>query len=282
MPQKKFVTKTDPRTGQETRVEQNVLRTWQDAGGGQVSLFTNGVYGHSDGSPVRRPDEFGLISNKHQRQAAEQWWLRAGKELSKSYYEAIDREERRLSGDYNPAHGADTEKDSTLYYRQDVTSGEIQGPFSWMDLFPKRPDWWGQGRGVAFDDYEYVRADHYEMMGAPRPEPTAGQPGSIPSSSSEPAKTAEDPAWDYFVFKDPDTTYPSKVFKAADHGDGAQMTAAMWAAEKGYQRIEPRPANDAAQAVLDGEAAAARSGHGTEPAPADGDKAPDPDKDLEL
>lgn len=280
MPQKLYVTETDSRSGKETRKELVVLRAWQDAGGGQLMLFSNGVYGHKDGSPVRDPKEFEIIGSSHHKNAALAWWKRSGKEIARVYYEAIDAEERRRAGDYNPVEGADTEKDAVLYYRQDAGSGEVQGPFSWMDLFPKRPDWWGQSRAVAFDDYEYVRLDEYEKSGAPLPSPSAGQPGAAPQPNGEgapaPPAGAEDPAWDYYVFKDPETTYPSRVFKHADHGDGAQLEAAKWAAEKGYERIEARPGNEAAAAIAK-QQGAADEGDTSPPAGAAADA-----KDLEI
>jgi hypothetical protein len=147
--------------GEKTVIQVDVIRSWQDASGGLILLFANGSYGYRNGEPVRSAAEFGIIGSAVQRKAAMAWWERAGEEISRAYYAAKVRREEELQGDFqaSPA-GKESELDGVLYTRAPSgTPDEVSGPFSWMDLFPNRPDWWGQALSIQFGDFVYRQAE---------------------------------------------------------------------------------------------------------------------------
>jgi hypothetical protein len=144
----------------------NVLRSWQDGGGAHLFLFGNGSYGYKNGEPVRSVDEFNVITSSVQHRAALAWWKRAGEELSLRYYEAKTGREEAMLGDFQtPVESDNSMLDAVLYSRfpQGKPEAKPEGPFSWMDLFPKRPDWWGQALSIAFGDFVYQRAEASEQ-----------------------------------------------------------------------------------------------------------------------
>lgn len=180
MTQKLFVEIADP-SGQRTQQEAHVIRSWQAADGTHIYLFANGSYCYRNGAPVRALADFAVIASPVQRKAAEAWWARSGEALSKSYYAAVEERERRLAGDFQVDGGAlsDSELDAVLYYRQPANdlSAPREGAFSWMDLFQKRPDWWGQANVITFEDWTYQRLAEEKQgiaAGTPLPQPAAG------------------------------------------------------------------------------------------------------------
>jgi hypothetical protein len=162
-------------TGEKTIKQVMVIRSWQDASGAQVMLFENGSYGYRNGEPIRSEAEFDIMTSAVQRKAAIAWWTRAGQEISESYYAAKQRREEEMQGDFQAFTGSDSDLDSILYTR--APSGnqqETSGPFSWMDLFPKRPDWWGQAISIRFGDFVYAQAET-SMQGPPATEKAVGE-----------------------------------------------------------------------------------------------------------
>lgn len=161
MTQKLFVEIADA-TGEKKLQEVMVIRSWQSADGVHIYLFANGNYGYRDGAPVKRVEDFGAIAAPLQRRAAENWWQRTGAAIAKSYYEALDERERRLAGDFQAAGTlSESELDAVLYYR--IPAGDAaatrEGPFSWLDIFQKRPDWWGQAELITMKDWTYAKVD---------------------------------------------------------------------------------------------------------------------------
>jgi len=160
MPQKLTIEVTSA-DGTKSQKQVMVIRSWQDASGHALFLFGNGSYGYKNGEPVREESEFGIIGTPIQRKSAMAWWNRAGKELSRRYYEAKANHEARLMGDFaeSPA-GGESKFDQVLYYRAPVADrSAVEGPFDWPSLFNKRPDWWGQARQIVFADYGYIQQD---------------------------------------------------------------------------------------------------------------------------
>jgi hypothetical protein len=163
----KLVVKTKNKDGSENIKHVNVLRSWQDSDGAQVFLHSNGVYGYKGGEPVRSVAELSIISAVHHRRAAESWWERAGRKMADEHYTAIDEQLAAMAGDFAAASGtADSDLDMILYYRTAIKgegASEVQGPFSWMEIFSNgRPDWWGQAKQINFDDWIYLRAEDAE------------------------------------------------------------------------------------------------------------------------
>jgi hypothetical protein len=74
-----------------------------------------------------------------------------------------------MAGDFAAEPGtSDSDLDMELYYRtaiQGEGASEVQGPFSWMEIFSGgRPDWWGQAKQINFDDWIYLRAEDAEQI----------------------------------------------------------------------------------------------------------------------
>ncbi len=153
-----------------------VIRAWQDNSGSMIMLYANGSYGYKNGEPVISEREFDVITSPVQRQAAKAWWNRTGKELSAAYYAAKDRREAELAGDFRQVTAADSELDMVLYTRtpSGCEGGDPEGPFSWPELFAKRPDWWGQAMSIRFGDYTYEQAEA-GSAGTPAMEPPPGE-----------------------------------------------------------------------------------------------------------
>lgn len=146
--------------GNERIVISEVIRSWQDGSGAQVYLHTNGTHGYKDGSPVKRDLELSIIPDGPQRKIAQSWWDRVGKEKSEAFYSAQADKLKLLAGDFAPgAEGSDSEKDIVLYYKlpsgQDGKENIEKKAYSWMELFPRRPDWWGSAGTISFDDFVY-------------------------------------------------------------------------------------------------------------------------------
>jgi len=191
MPQTMFVKVRTP-AGEEAMREVKILRTFGSISKGQVFQHTNGVFGYKDGAPVKSEKEFAIITHPLHRKAAEMWWQRTGRKMSEKYYAAQRERERARLGDYQVTDGADlTELDAKLYYRQPVNAAmgeDIEGPFSWMDLFPKRPDWWGQARAIQFMDYQYAVEEAYaEMAGQAEDSFPDGPPSPTAPETALPA-----------------------------------------------------------------------------------------------
>lgn len=211
MAQKLMIEVTDAQGGKSQK-QVTVIRSWQDASGHAVFLFGNGSYGYKNGEPIKDQAEFGIIGSPIQHKAAMAWWKRAGRELSARYYESKAKHEARLMGDFSeqPA-GGDSRLDEVLYFRASVDSmEELEGPFAWMDLFGKRPDWWGQARQIVFADYGYIQESAVEpdalpagaMQGTPAMDP--GLPDGGPPQGTELTNAASPPDHDYPVDADPD------------------------------------------------------------------------------
>lgn len=183
MPSKMFI--KDPQTGSLKTVV--ILRAWVDASGRQVFLHANGRYGYKDGSPLKSRAEIDIIGDPRQREQAAAWWDRCGAEESRQYYEALQRAIRDLAGDFRAELPDDTDLDAVLYARRPTgkKKGAISAPHTWMEWFPKRPDWWGQAQRVEFLDYAYemsVREDA-TMDTLPAPEPAPDKKKSSASLS---------------------------------------------------------------------------------------------------
>lgn len=161
MPQTLFVELDKTPGGEKQTRAVSVIRSWQAADGSTIMLFSNGSYGYRNGEPVRSAEEFEIIVTPVQIKAALAWWARAGKELSEAYYAAKARREAELAGDFQSMiDSGESDLDAALYTRISVIDpGQVSGPFSWMDLFQRRPDWWGQAMQIRFGDYEYQRAE---------------------------------------------------------------------------------------------------------------------------
>lgn len=159
MPQKLSVEITSA-DGSKSIRQVHVIRSWQDNTGSMIMLFANGSYGYKNGEPVQTEREFDIITSPVQRKAAKAWWQRAGADLAAGYYAAKERREAELIGDFQPDTAAESEFDMVLYTREPSDgSAPPSGPFSWPELFSKRPDWWGQARSIKFNDYIYEQAD---------------------------------------------------------------------------------------------------------------------------
>lgn len=144
--------------GTETTKKVTIIRSWQDASGKQVYLHSGGLYGFKDGSPVRFPADLDVISDPIQHQVAMNWWDRRGKALSGNYYQAVEKRLRKLAGDFQPDEGgADSEKDRIHYIRKSLNpkSKAKKQSFAWLELFPARPDWWGQANMIILGDWVY-------------------------------------------------------------------------------------------------------------------------------
>lgn len=147
--------------GRETTVGVKVLRSWQDGSGRQVYLHTNGVYGYKDGSPVRSKSELEAIGSSVAREMAYQWWEATGKDLSAQYYREIEEKERARQADfYEPGYGdSQTELDQVMYKLREKGKKTWGQPFSWMEKFSSRPDWWGQAESIVLKGVEYKKVD---------------------------------------------------------------------------------------------------------------------------
>lgn len=189
MPQKLQVKVTTP-TGEEALREVTILRTFCHASGAMVFQHTNGVYGYKDGAPVRTREELEIISHPLHRKAALLWWERRGQKMSEEYQAAQQERERARIGDFQAADKVDnTELDGKLYYRQALADSEdapLEGPFTWMELFPNRPDWWGQASAIQFLDYQYMLEDTMPLGAVPDPsDPTRPTPPPVPPEVAE-------------------------------------------------------------------------------------------------
>lgn len=181
MPAKMFI--KDPQTGKLKTVV--ILRSWIDASGRQVFLHGDGHYGYKDGAPLKSRGELDIIGDPRQREPALAWWDRGGEEASRQYYENLQQRMRESVGDFRPELPDETALDAVTYVRRPrgKKRGAVSSPRTWMEWFPKRPDWWGQAQRVDFLDYTY------EMTS---PEDTIPEPaGEEPSLQALPRKDEE-------------------------------------------------------------------------------------------
>jgi hypothetical protein len=140
----------------------HVLRSWVNTPGPSVYLFHGtGIYGYADGSPVKSAEDLNVIASAAQRAVALKWWEGRGKALSEKFYAEKEAEESARAGDFQDKGLAATELDYVMYESRPATGKNRawSAPFSWVDKFSARPDWWGQASGIAFKDMEYRRAD---------------------------------------------------------------------------------------------------------------------------
>jgi hypothetical protein len=191
MTQKLFIEIAEA-NGQRTQQEVHVIRSWQQADGSHIFLFANGSYCFRNGAPVRSLADLAVITSPVQHRAAEAWWIRSGEALSKSYYAAVEERERRIAGDFQVDGGAmsDSDLDAVLYLRTSAfePSAQREGPFSWMDLFQKRPDWWGQANVITFEDWTYQRlAEARQDIAAGKPLPQGNETAPAGDKSIKPA-----------------------------------------------------------------------------------------------
>ncbi len=143
--------------GKEVMKKVIILRSWQDASGAQIFLHHTGVYGYKDGSPVKTQAELKIIKTPAQKSAANAWWKTRGEKLSKEFYTAKAEAEMERAKTYQHNVVEDNADLDQVQYFKDTPDGE-QGPFSWTQLFPTRPDWWGQAEAVKFGDCTYKQA----------------------------------------------------------------------------------------------------------------------------
>ncbi|MEN6421320.1 MAG: hypothetical protein ABFD76_05175 [Smithella sp.] len=144
------------RTGKSRII--HVLRSWFDGAGKQIHLLADGRYADAQGHPLKSDGDFSIMP-QHHRKVALLWWNRRGKNESREYFEALDRQQEAAAGDYQ-AELAEAENntllDAVLYYRKKGKTAASKAQ-SWMEFgFPSRPDWWGQAKEIKFKDYNYV------------------------------------------------------------------------------------------------------------------------------
>ena len=161
MAQKLFIKAINP-DGTVGQREINVIRSWQESDGQQIFLHTSGVYGYKDESPVRKEDEFNIISDPTQHRLACNWWNRIGKNMSAGFYQEreADIERRQLEG-LPAVEGDSSNLDSMVYIRRPVKDKRKKAfsePGPWPEFgFEVRPDWWGIAGMIELGAY------HYEM-----------------------------------------------------------------------------------------------------------------------
>jgi hypothetical protein len=154
-------------SGQDSVKEVMVLRSWANASGAAVYLFHGtGIYGYMDGSPVKNETDLDIIDSPIQRNVAKKWWDARGRALSEAFYSEKEAAEQARNGDFQDDGATpDTELDYVMYQTRTIGKGKPGSwgqPFSWMDKFSVRPDWWGQARKIAFNDVEYSMVDAEE------------------------------------------------------------------------------------------------------------------------
>lgn len=163
-----------------------ILRSWSDASGLQLFLHGNGTYGYINEAPVRKENEFDIIGDPRQRMLALAWWNRTGRKLSEAHYAEIEESLQETTGDFRtePAQ-QESDLDGILYIRRATgkkkKGGAVTAPHSWMEWFPKRPDWWGQAKRVDFPDYAYEMVEPGEVAETDLEETeahTVGAPGT--------------------------------------------------------------------------------------------------------
>jgi len=139
-----------------------IIRAWQDADGRQVFLHASGVYGYKDGSPVRGPEEFNIITAPIQKKLAMNWWNQIGERMSREHYEAKaqDEQERLSQGMVEPVEGDNSELDMVLYRRRPIKGKRVfDDPKTWYGYFKERPDWWGHAGVIEIAGYRYEKTE---------------------------------------------------------------------------------------------------------------------------
>jgi len=141
--------------------EVKVFRSWQDAGGAQIFLHANGVYGYKDGAPIKYDSEFDIIGDGVQKVIALEWWEKSGKKMSTEYYAARDKkiydlQQRRPT---KKREGGGTAMDMVLYKRRSTQGGKqdtaTTEPMTWYTWFDERPEWWGYAKMIEIGNFSY-------------------------------------------------------------------------------------------------------------------------------
>ena len=157
--------------GKERFQHVKVYRSWADASGAEIFLHANGTYGYKDGSPVVSESELrAVITAPAQLNLALSWWKRVGREQSEKFYAArqVQMEKLAAEGVLQPAQGDVTALDQVLYVVATVSEGppSFGAPLPWMELFERRPDWWGHADRLQMAGMLYLRADLAELSDA--------------------------------------------------------------------------------------------------------------------
>ncbi len=137
--------------------EVKIVRTWGTSGGTSVYLHANGRYAYKDGTPLQSRNELDILPLV-QREAALAWWERAGNKEATAHYEAQLQAARTAAGDFQTEIKNTDELDAINYIRRKSGGKKTTAataPKTWMEWFPKRPDWWGQARTISFADFAY-------------------------------------------------------------------------------------------------------------------------------
>ena len=174
--------------GKEEVKEVEVIRSWGDASGKFIYLHLGGYYGYKDGTPLVSSEDFELIKDKVQREAAMSWWKRIGKAESEAYYNQIEEDHRARTGDFNEEVPPESNLDNILYSRYPSGSErpEKAEPSPWPEFFTNRPDWWGQAKFIEFNDWMYERFDEKNIAEPPpETEKTAKTPEKVESKDSK-------------------------------------------------------------------------------------------------
>jgi hypothetical protein len=148
MAQKLYVKTTGP-DGKAALRKVMVIRSWQESDGRQIYLHANGVYGYKDVSPVKKVDEFSIITDLTQHKMAIIWWNKVGKDMSAGHYDRVNAEveKRQMEGLQVVVEGESSDLDATMYMRRPVKDKRRKAfsePSTWPEFgFTHRPDWWG-------------------------------------------------------------------------------------------------------------------------------------------
>ena len=176
----------------------HVHRSWQDINGRHIFLHHTGVYGYKNGDPVRTRQELEGLPTDHQRLAIA-WWNRVGQAMANEFYGQKEAAAAQNAGDFQEqiaAEESNTQLDSILYARRTIgkrgkPTGAVTAPKPWMEYgFTKRPDWWGQARGIAFPDYVYEMLDAEVETPDTQKESAKTEAGGDPEQAAASAENA--------------------------------------------------------------------------------------------
>lgn len=172
MAQKLFIKTTDEE-GRSSLRPVTVIRSWQVASGAQIFLHTSGIYGYKDESPIKSRDELEIIGDARQRQIAEAWWDRTGRDYSEKYYRRLEAElAARQDADIFPHDDAGT-FDAVQYVRRPIADRRKNAwsePTTWFEWFKSRPEWWGMAGLIEIGNHRYKRVEGTEVEIEPEPD----------------------------------------------------------------------------------------------------------------
>lgn len=197
MPQTLYIREGKGEAARQRKV--TVLRSWQSADGRALYLHANGIYGYKDGTPIKDIRELSIIMDKPSRARAELWWKIKGRKISQAFYdaEAVRLEELASRGVPDLVEGDSTPLDELMYIRRPLNKrlrSDFSDPFTWMEVFETRPDWWGGASMIDINGYRYERVDDPGQEEAPPGDPDPDDPGASldpdDAGGSEPETTA--------------------------------------------------------------------------------------------